>query len=73
MLRATLDPGLRVVVTPCDTLAPLARWKHIDVLRVDWQRPATAGSIAPGPTPTDIAMRLTDQHPSTNPPSSRST
>ena len=73
MLRATLDPGLHVVVTPCDTLAPLARWKHIDVLRVDWQRPATSGSIAPGPTPTDIAMRLTDQHPSTNPPSSRST
>ncbi|HQD81753.1 MAG TPA: AMP-binding protein [Quisquiliibacterium sp.] len=46
MLRTTLDPGLQIVVTPCDSLAPLARWKHIDVLRVDGPRPATAADLA---------------------------
>jgi len=40
------DEGLRVLVTQCDTLAPLSRWKHIDVLRIDGLRttPSAGGA-----------------------------
>ncbi len=70
MLRRTLDDGLQVIVTQCDTLAPLSRWKHIDVLRIDGLRatpPADAASVAAGSpvdacaaaaTPERIAARL---------------
>lgn len=56
MLRHTLDPGLAVLVTQCDSLAPLSRWKRIDVLRLDRLRgeddspAAIAATLGASPT-----------------------